>query len=80
MTPEQATALIVAITGLVAALGAIFAQQRQTHQLINSRMTQLLQATKLAAQSSGELRGRDFAAANPAAVLTDEEQSAQPTP
>ena len=57
ITPEQATALIVAITGLIAALGAVFVQLRQTHALINSRMTQLVETTKLAAQASGELSG-----------------------
>ncbi len=62
MTPEQAAALIVAITGLVGALGAVFVQLRQTHSLINSRMTELVETTKLAAQARGELAGRDFAA------------------
>lgn len=59
MTPEQATALIVAITGLVGAIGAVFVQLRQTHRLINSRMTELLETTKLASQKTGELDGRD---------------------
>ncbi len=61
MTAEQATALIVAVTGLVAALGVIIAQLRQTHGLVNSRMSQLLETTQLANQKIGELRGRDFA-------------------
>lgn len=60
MTPEQATALIVALTGLIGALGAIFVQMRQTHKLVNSRMTELVEATRQAAQAHGELVGRDF--------------------
>lgn len=59
MTVEAITALVVAITGLIAALGAVFVQLRQTHTLINSRMTQLLDETRSAAQARGELTGRD---------------------
>ncbi len=60
MTPEQLVAVIGAITALVAALGAVFVQLRQTHALINSRMTELLETTKMAAQAKGELAGREF--------------------
>lgn len=59
MSPEQFTALIVAVTGLIAAVGVVLAQVRQTHNLVNSRMTELLDATKLASQKTGELQGRD---------------------
>lgn len=79
MSPEQATALIVALTGLVAAMGVILVQLRQTHQLINSRMTELVETTKLAAQKSGELAGRDFADRAKAAVPSAEERSETPT-
>jgi hypothetical protein len=66
MTPEQLNALITAITALVIALGtlaaalsAIWIQLHQTHTLMNSRMSELLDATKLAGQKTGELDGRD---------------------
>jgi hypothetical protein len=61
LTAEQATALIVAVTGLVAALGAIYAQLRQTHGLINGRMQELVDSTRLAAAKQGEMDGRDWA-------------------
>lgn len=64
MSAEQATALIVAVTGLVAAVGAVYAQLRQTHALMNSRMTELLSRTEEASAKLGELRGRDFAASS----------------
>ena len=66
MTPEQSTALIVALTGLVAAVGAIYAQLRQTHALMNSRMSELIRSTHQAAQKQGELLGRDW---SPAPVI-----------
>lgn len=59
MTPEALTALIVAITGLVGALGVVYVQVRATHTLVNSRMDELLNTTKLANQSIGELRGQN---------------------
>ena len=59
MSLQEVTALVVAITGLVGALGAIYIQLRQTHSLVNSRMTDLLDTTKLLSQKTGELDGRD---------------------
>jgi len=79
VSPEQFTALIVAITGLVTALGAIFVQLRQTHKLINSRMTQLVETTKLAAMKGGELAGRDQERARAEAVVVAEGRSERPT-
>ncbi len=78
MSPEQFTALIVALTGLVTALSAIFVQLRQTHGLINSRMTQLLAETKLAARLGGQSEGRDQERATPRAVIVAEGQSDPP--
>jgi len=59
LSVEGLTALIIAVTGLVGALGAVFVQLRQTHSLINSRMTELIETTKLASGKAGELAGRD---------------------
>lgn len=79
VTPEQASALIVALTGLVAALGVIIVQLRQTHNLVNSRMTQLVDTTKLAAHKDGELAGRDFYTRLTGAIPTAEGQISVPT-
>lgn len=62
ITPEQATALVVALTGLVAAVGAILVQIRSLRKDLNGRLTQLLDEAKTAAEKRGELAGRDFAA------------------
>jgi hypothetical protein len=61
MSPEQATALIVAVTGLIAAIGVVAVQLVQVKKQINGRLTELIATTKLAAQKDGELAGRDFA-------------------
>ena len=79
MSAEQATALIVAATGMIVAVTACFAQLRQTHALLDGRMTALLEQTKLASQKTGELDGRDLEAARSAAVPIVAEQIAQPT-
>lgn len=60
MTPEQATALIVAVTGLVAAIAAATVQIRGLRRDVNGRMTQLLERSESAARKLGELEGRDF--------------------
>ena len=80
MTPEQATALIIAITGLVAALSAVWAQLRQTHKLINSRMTELIDTTRLAAQLGGQLEGVANEQARLGATLSDEDRTEPPSP
>ena len=79
MSAEQATALIVAATGMIVAVTACFAQLRQTHALLDGRMTALLEQTKLASQKTGELDGRDLEAARSAAVPIVAEHIAQPT-
>lgn len=58
MTPEQGVALLGALTALVAALGAILVQLRQTHQLVNSRLTQLLELTERSSSAEGVLQGQ----------------------
>jgi hypothetical protein len=57
VTTEQVIALLVALTGLIAALTRLFVQVRQTHQLINSRMDQLLELTRASALAAGRLEG-----------------------
>jgi hypothetical protein len=60
ITPEQVTALIVALTGLVGALGVIIVQLRQTHKLVNGQTTAFTQTARFAALKEGELAGRDY--------------------
>lgn len=60
MTAEQATALLVALTGLVAALGAAVVQVRGLRRDLNGRVTELLSEATSAAHKHGELEGRDF--------------------
>lgn len=62
MTVEQFDSLLGAITALIVAVTACYVQLRQTHKLVNSRMTELVEATRASAQLKGELEGRDFAA------------------
>ncbi len=80
MTPEQATALIVAISGLIGALGVVFAQLRQTHALINSRMTELIDTTKLAAQLGGQQEGVERERARLGSIPSAEARIEPPTP
>lgn len=58
MTVEQFVAILGAITALIVAVGAVFAQVRQTHQLVNSRMTELLAVAKQASHAEGVLDER----------------------
>jgi len=69
MNTEQATALIVAITALVAAVGTTYAQIRSlrrdvrvSHELMNGRLQDLLDVSAIAAKKQGELEGRAFRA------------------
>ncbi len=79
MTADQFTALIVALTGLVGALTGIFVQLRQTHGLINSRMTQLVRETQLAAQLSGQKEGVEHERARAEAVIVAEGRTSGPS-
>ena len=60
MSTEQVTALIVAVTGLVAAIGALIVQLRLLRKDLNGRVSQLLETSSLAQHRLGELEGRDF--------------------
>ena len=63
MSVEELTALIVAVTGLVGALLAVLGQLRATHKLINSRMSELVEATRAGAHAQGMLDQQDITAA-----------------
>jgi len=55
---EQFIALLGAVTALVVALGAILVQLRQTHQLVNSRLSALLELTATASRAEGVIQGQ----------------------
>lgn len=61
MTPEQATALIVAATGLIGAVGVLIVQVRSLRKDVNGRLTHMLSLAADAGRKEGELAGRDFA-------------------
>lgn len=60
MTPEQFVAIIVASTALIAAITAMLVQLRRTHDLVNSKMTELLELTRRSARAEGVLEAREL--------------------
>lgn len=62
MSPEQLTALLVAITGLLGGIGIVIGQVAALRREVNGRLTQLLEAEAARAHKAGELAGRDFMA------------------
>ncbi len=55
MSVEQFVAILVAFTGLIAAIASVLRQIHQIHELLKSRMTELVEVTKAAAHSHGRL-------------------------
>lgn len=64
MTPEQLVAVLGAITALIVAVGAVYVQVLRTHQLVNGRMNELLEATRSSAHAEGVISA--IAATEPA--------------
>lgn len=62
MTPEQGTALVVAITGLLGAIGLLIGQLVALRRDINGKMEELVRHASAAAEKRGELAGRDYQA------------------
>lgn len=60
ITFEQWTALLVAATALVTAIGATAVQLRGLRKDLNGRVSQLIEAATAASRKQGELEGRDF--------------------
>jgi hypothetical protein len=79
VTPEQFSGIIVAVTGLVAAIGLLVTQVRGLRKDLNGRMQELLDTSKLAAQKDGELAGRDFAQGATRAAPTVAGQIVEPS-
>jgi hypothetical protein len=62
MTKEIVDIVKTVITATGAILSAwCVAKVAQVHNLVNSRMTELLEITRSSARSAGELEGRDYA-------------------
>ena len=68
MTPEQAVAIVVALTGLLAAVGIVIHNVGELRRDVNGRLQELLDEARLAAAKTGELRGRDHALQAPPRV------------
>jgi hypothetical protein len=60
VTVENVTGLIIAVTGLIAAIGVLVVQVKGLRKDINGRLTQLLEAHGEAQRKEGELAGRDY--------------------
>ncbi len=65
MTSEQLVAVLVALAGLVTAMGVLIGQIVQLRKEVDGRLSQLVEATRGAALKEGELRGRDHAKGDP---------------
>lgn len=77
---EAITALVVALTGLLGAVLAVYVQLRQTHNLLNGRMSELIDTTKLAAHLSGQQQGVEDERARLGLAPGAEGQTAPPNP
>jgi len=61
VTVEQFVAILAAITALIGVLGGIWVQLRQTHKLVNSRLSALLELTATSSRAEGVLEGQHAA-------------------
>jgi len=62
---EQFVTILGALTALIVAVTAALVQLRQTHELVNSRMTQLLALTEKSSRAEGKLEGPTASAMGP---------------
>lgn len=60
MSPEQITAILTGVGGIIVAVTALVVQLRLIRKDLNGRLTQLIDTAALAAAKDGELKGRDF--------------------
>lgn len=65
MSPEQFVAVLVALTGLVAAVGVAIVQIMSLRKAVDGRLSELVEATRLGATKQGEMSGRAWERANP---------------
>jgi len=57
MTIDQFIALVGAVAGLIALVLKTWLEVRKVHTLVNSRMTELLELTRVAARAAGVKEG-----------------------
>lgn len=57
LSAEQFVAIMGALTALIVATTAAVVQLRQTHGIVNSRMTELVELTRKASFAEGKLAG-----------------------
>jgi hypothetical protein len=60
VSPEQITAVMAGLSGLIVAVTALVLQLRGLRKDLNGRLSQLVDASSLSAHREGELAGRDF--------------------
>jgi hypothetical protein len=60
VTPEQLVAVLVAVAGVLTAVGIVIQQLAALRKDLNGRLTQLLEETRMRAMKEGELRARDY--------------------
>jgi len=60
MSWEQFAMVMTAFAAVLGGVAGLLVQVRETHKLVNSRMTQMLVLVEKAAGAAGEKRGREF--------------------
>lgn len=63
MSPEQLVAVLAALTGVLTAVGILIRQVGELRHEVNGRLSDLVEATRIASLKEGELLGRDHAVA-----------------
>jgi putative effector of murein hydrolase len=58
VTVDQATALLIALTGLIGAIVGLAVQVRAYHHAVNSRMDELLNLTRASSHAAGVVEGQ----------------------
>jgi hypothetical protein len=58
VTIEAVTALLVAVTALVGAWVSLYREVRKTHELVNSRVDELVALTRAASRAEGRLAAK----------------------
>lgn len=57
--PDQAATILSSISGIAVMLVALMREQQKTHHAVNSRMDELLAATKISANAAGVAEERE---------------------
>ena len=60
MSPEQITAVLTGVAGVIVAIGVLVHNITELRKDLNGRLSQLLASREEAARKDGELAGRDY--------------------